>query len=913
MSEEKKLRKEEIEREILAIQDKLNYQELSDDEKRVILEELERLSNEHNELFMEPVNERDIPDGFLNVEASNLSLNELNSRLETIKNSANPVGVKEINSRINELSELLSDTNKLLEGINDSIVRDEDVDATMELTTSVNNLIREIKGLMEKSANERVTKYVSDIERIERHMNLIISKMNNDLSVLHDVSGEVSELVSEYEGVRKEFNEIVELLNSEISDPYVVSPNELNDRLKKIRADIRLIKNKQINNYNRMVTILNNRLDTLAGRLGDVPEELRTQLASMLSVERLETYNYEVTKYNVRDYLNYLNYEKLKEQLLLTVEIEKAIDNAHVAGRSPESNLTDDDNYSREDDLSIDPVEALDVELKSIEDKMVELHESYKDDMTDEELNKFYEEINNVENLLDIVKLNLVDADDHIKNDDKLLERVRKGEETLDNLKHRHNQLFATRIDGNDLKGNVYTACMTSLTMLHDKIENTVNMLIDPAFEDKNVSKNAINVFMNNLDKLEQEVKHFEQMVEANKDSFNDEQYKNLTDGIVGLNEFIKNGRDNVNSFIVLKESGFFDLLTDDLDGLDEALNKFEDAIDVASVDKDGNDIKIKKEERKVLDNMHKNIVQMINRIETNLEKYKETDSDKYNEEVEKLNDYKAKLEKLEKKYHSKCGFFVRTVRSAKKFYKKHKKAILIAAGLVSIALLAKPVIIPALMHGIELIAPYCPGISSVSNFLGKLIGASITETSVNGVVVNAWRFASGLMLTPIHTSTSLLKGIAMVAGNTALLGVGGAGLIGSAVMSLKALTNKMKKKDGNKVVNVIRDTVDNTKKKVSDVVQNVGKKVSNMAQTVGEKKDSLIQKGKNLVENTKERNSKAKVDKIVEKIDSLSPEMKAKLIERLNADEGRIVETGEINLDDIVLPEENVEGTHRR
>ena len=113
MSEEKRLRKEEIEREILAIQDKLNYQELSDEEKRVILEELERLSNEHNELFMEPVIERDIPDGFLDVEASNLSLNELNSRLETIKNSANPVGVKEINSRINELSELLSDTNKL--------------------------------------------------------------------------------------------------------------------------------------------------------------------------------------------------------------------------------------------------------------------------------------------------------------------------------------------------------------------------------------------------------------------------------------------------------------------------------------------------------------------------------------------------------------------------------------------------------------------------------------------------------------------------------------------------------------------------------------------------------------------------------------------------------------------------------
>jgi ABC-type uncharacterized transport system substrate-binding protein len=85
------------------------------------------------------------------------------------------------------------------------------------------------------------------------------------------------------------------------------------------------------------------------------------------------------------------------------------------------------------------------------------------------------------------------------------------------------------------------------------------------------------------------------------------------------------------------------------------------------------------------------------------MEKCKEQNPEKYNDGKKKLDELKEKFNKLSTVYRKKCPFLVKSARSAKNFYKKHKKLCLVVAGLAAVALVhatTGPILIPAIMHG---------------------------------------------------------------------------------------------------------------------------------------------------------------------------------------------------------------------
>jgi ribosome-associated translation inhibitor RaiA len=88
-------------------------------------------------------------------------------------------------------------------------------------------------------------------------------------------------------------------------------------------------------------------------------------------------------------------------------------------------------------------------------------------------------------------------------------------------------------------------------------------------------------------------------------------------------------------------------LLNGDISGLEEAIVSYGRTIDAAEKP-------INKKSRKMFDKMNQKILAEIARIEANLEKYKDTDPEKYEEESNRLNACKEKLEAINKKYRSK-------------------------------------------------------------------------------------------------------------------------------------------------------------------------------------------------------------------------------------------------------------------
>ena len=220
-----------------------------------------------------------------------------------------------------------------------------------------------------------------------------------------------------------------------------------------------------------------------------------------------------------------------------------------------------------------------------------------------------------------------------------------------------------------------------------------------------------------------------------------------------------------------------FAFLNGELTGIIEAIDALEKQID--SIPGKITD----KEVRKNIDAQFKAIEQDIKTLEEHLEKHKDEDPEKHQELVEKLNEQKDRLDKLGKKYRKKCPLLVRVVKSAKSFYKKHKKAILIAAGLAAFALLANTVIIPAIMAGNMMIAYTSPALAGVANFMNTILGGLIGAHKTLG---NTWVLATGASVSSSIASTSLLKGLA-------LSGIGTAALVTPIVLAIKKLGVKGK------------------------------------------------------------------------------------------------------------------------
>ena len=117
---------------------------------------------------------------------------------------------------------------------------------------------------------------------------------------------------------------------------------------------------------------------------------------------------------------------------------------------------------------------------------------------------------------------------------------------------------------------------------------------------------------------------------------------------------------------------------------------------------------------------------------------------------------------------------------------KKHKKAILIAAGVTAVALTLQPYIIPAIMHANSVLWTSAPALRSFLHgcnlVLGKTIGASYVGST------GLWTAANGALINAGAAKASLLGALTVQATTIGLIGT-----------SAKKLVSKIKDKIKNK------------------------------------------------------------------------------------------------------------------
>lgn len=156
-------------------------------------------------------------------------------------------------------------------------------------------------------------------------------------------------------------------------------------------------------------------------------------------------------------------------------------------------------------------------------------------------------------------------------------------------------------------------------------------------------------------------------------------------------------------------------------------------------------------------------------------------------------------VEQPTNKYHK-----VTKITSAKEFLKKHKKEILIAAGIAAVALTAQPYIIPAIMHANSVLwtsAPALRGFLHGCNLvLGKTIGASYVGSS------GLWTAASGALINASAAEASLLGALAIQATTIGVIGT-------SAKRLVSKIQEKIKKKNEN-----VAPTTENSNSNITNV-----------------------------------------------------------------------------------------------
>ena len=270
--------------------------------------------------------------------------------------------------------------------------------------------------------------------------------------------------------------------------------------------------------------------------------------------------------------------------------------------------------------------------------------------------------------------------------------------------------------------------------------------------EETKCSESVVNMFRRNLKKLKEKYDNIILDIEAyfGENIINEQQKKNLLDKI----EVVSNIHNEFNEKLTNEPA--FSNSDDIFVGLDEEFNKLE-----TDIEKMGSKpIKDRKERNSVgrkIDDLEKNLYA----IEKVITRFKGIDDEKYKRLIEKYNMYKGKLDGLNQQYSSKCPLHVKTIRKAKPIYQKHPKLSLISAGLSSFALVSGAhTIIPAIMHGNQVLGSAVPAVNGMMMFFNKILGGIIGATYKG----SSWILSTGVTLTSVVATTSILKFIGTLA-----------------------------------------------------------------------------------------------------------------------------------------------------
>jgi DNA repair exonuclease SbcCD ATPase subunit len=714
--------------------------------------EIDRLKEETKEetrpLIIEE-NQRRIEELIQNhLEYDEMTRNSFYERLDRLDKTINDYLLKQVNTKLNERqTRMLERAGEIRKGL-------------LELRMQNGDILYDDgthrRGKENTEEEKRTQTFLDKIEKLkakieEVRKSLILHEEENIRDVVKTLNEEMKGLDEEAKSL---ISDLDKLKGEVSSDKISATVKNINKKLDELKAAFKELKIKQISNYNSKADAVNKRLENLKSLTGLDEETIK----ALESLSPIPLCNRKITSYRDTKYLEDLDYDKLiaLDKALAEIESKSKLNTEEIELQATINHINDElDKVTTLEDLLVIGTEITEVTTK--------VNESTT--LSEESKNKFLDQI------------------------DKLNEKYNKKKEELEKVTTK----------GDD---NKYEMFRTKLWTLMTEINNLDKML-DAHFATSNEESveeyiKKIEEYGKNLSELEEEIKKAHEAKEINDDQFN-----NLNKMVKDVREILEQVEKKSKNPVMIKDIDFWAFITGEIAGLSRAVDKLEETID--NLEKPIKD----KETRKKIDKAIATIEKEIKFNRAYLEQHKDENEEKYNETVAKLDELENRLDKVSKKYRQKCPFLVRTAKSAKAFYKKHPKLVLLAAGLATVAILhatVGPIIIPAIIHGNLMIGNKVtflrPLLKGINNALGGLINAKIVN--------NRWMLANGTIIYPSCASASLLKGLA-------ISGMGTAALVAPVIAGIKKLTEKMNLKN---LKSKAKEKYHDVKEKVKDKVQ---------------------------------------------------------------------------------------------
>lgn len=617
-------------------------------------------------------------------------------------------------------------------------------------------------GTDKETIEELIAKFNKDAETMKKHLGRVKAAMGLDALVNIEMSEEIKSLETELRALEQEADALI----SEIDGfrartgeaDFSMSVAEIKATIKGFKTRLRDLKRKQVELYNIRVDVLNERIAYLKS-LKVEDEKVKLLIEQLVFLTRCDM---EVKDWKSSKYLSVINFTEI-------IRIETIIIEITTIGK-----------------IVIPKLDDFDVRMINIEMRIESLDAMAKDGLTANEIAGLKQGVIMVADDINMFRVLLENNKDQMTDEryQNFLKRLNDAEANLANVNDKINKLkpVGGSDGGTDEKTDDkdYKELMNKLNMLSIQVDNFLDLIGD--LEGK-ISLDAISVYDEKLNNYEAELNKIVEEIEAKKaeGKLDENQYNNLMKKVEEIKLAIKKGRDMSHS--VIPKEDIFDYLNGRIDGVEAALDKLE--AEVEALEKPIKDRHI----RKQIDLIIARLEEEIREIGQLLEKHKEDDPEKYEATKARLDACQERLDKISKKYRSKCPLHVRVVKGAKDFYKKHKKIVLIAAGLAAIALIhatVGPILIPAIMHGNLMIGATTPALRGFTMFANNILGGLIGATkNVHGI----WALANGVVINPNMAATSLLKGVA-------ISGIGSAMMVAPVVVAVKKLIDKMKKTD---------------------------------------------------------------------------------------------------------------------
>ncbi|MBQ2872770.1 MAG: hypothetical protein IJE89_02080 [Bacilli bacterium] len=600
-------------------------------------------------------------------------------------------------------------------------------------------------SVTKETVEEKIAKFKLHLEKITAIINQIKSTfiLSSDWNI--DVSAELRSLSIEIGDLCKE----ADILIADIESLKIVLGGEtLSLDIKEIKKMIKDIKNRlkelkihHLQLYNARVDMINIMIDEI---LLDV--NLTAEMRAKLEALRMQRIDVIVRSWQHYAYLGQIDFNVF---ISVIAEIKKIKDitppNLETDMAFIENEITRLEEFPK-DKLSAEEVIALKDDCISVANRINDFRiklENNRHNISEKDYNNYLDRLNDAE-----ANLALVNSDLKVKlvPGPVPAEEIKIYKELLEKLE--------------ELK-NVSIYCRNMIEALYGHID-----------------EKGIQAFLVHIDTYERRLEEIKQDIEEKHKAgeLDDNQYNELMKKVEEIENILKNAREKVKEPEMIKDVDIFVFLNKKIDGVENALDALEKQVD--ALEKPIKD----KNVRKQIDSIIKKLEQEIKDIEDTLEKYKNENPEKYKETKERLDKAKERLEKVSKNYRKKCPLLVRAVKSAKAFYKKHKKACLIVAGLAAFALVGYHVLIPAIMHGNIMIGTAAPALSGFTNFVNNILGGIVgASKTVNGT----WLLANGVRINASRAATSLLKGLA-------ISGIGTTTLVAPIVVAIKKLVEKM-------------------------------------------------------------------------------------------------------------------------